>query len=466
MFERKSTGIALEADGTVRVVELTATIRAMTLSRMESFPAEASEPFSSWKQALEKASESGFDLESSVVGITDSLTYRKSLSFPFRSRKRIMQILESELEGEIPVPSDTVVADFLTGSPMDKGVQGTAIACSKETLASVLQMFGGGTRLRGVQILSVGLVTACRIAGVREGIAVCCNGGEAILVEIRSSFLMSVRRFPVSGNEDRDIESLTDGILALTREGDDVILACPDPVTTALGKVPGLKPLKLRRYEDLSLPGSTFRTTGEIVHYASSIGLALRGLGSRESLPFDLRQGPFVQITPLANLKRPAKRTAVIGLCVLLLFAMNLLVGTAKVKMEYRRYSSQLEAEFKEHFPEIQFRHEVAVKLAEEQLVRLQSKMADMSGLDDAGALMVLSMLSAAIPGEINMKVDELSYDSKKLRLEGIVSSFDAVDRVKSALDEGPFFTDVQVQNARIGADVNKINFRLQMEVR
>jgi general secretion pathway protein L len=79
--------------------------------------------------------------------------------------------------------------------------------------------------------------------------------------------------------------------------------------------------------------------------------------------------------------------------------------------------------------------------------------------------LSILAGLSAAIPDDVSLKLDELSYDSKKLRFEGSVSSFDAVDRIKAALESEPLFTDVQVQNARVGADLNKVTFRLQMEV-
>ena len=78
----------------------------------------------------------------------------------------------------------------------------------------------------------------------------------------------------------------------------------------------------------------------------------------------------------------------------------------------------------------------------------------------------ILLPLSAAISQEISLKIDELSFDSKRLRLEGTVTSFDSVDKVKSALEEEPFFTQVNVQNARVGADMNKISFRLEMEVR
>jgi hypothetical protein len=39
------------------------------------------------------------------------------------------------------------------------------------------------------------------------------------------------------------------------------------------------------------------------------------------------------------------------------------------------------------------------------------------------------------------------------------------VDKIQSSLEADPMFSEVQVQNARVGADVNKVTFRLVMEV-
>jgi general secretion pathway protein L len=224
--------------------------------------------------------------------------------------------------------------------------------------------------------------------------------------------------------------------------------------------------LATRRFSSLSIPTLTAGTNGRIADSAAGFGLALRGLGRRESSVLDLRQGPFGKVTPLHNLKGPVKRTASIALVVVSLLVAGLVINAGKVKGEYERYLKQLETEFRESFPEVPYRRDVEVEIIRQRLEGLREKMADLSGFDDAGVLTVLARLSSAIPPDISMKIDELSYDSKKLRVDGTVPSFDAVDRVKSALDEEPFFAEVQVQNARIGADVNRINFRLQMEVR
>lgn len=465
MFERKATGVALEADGTVRVVELRATLRTVTLSRLQTFAPEGDELFSSWREALERARDSGFDIDSAVIGITDSLTYRKLLRFPFRSRKRIVQILESELEGEIPVPSETVVADYLPGNPVDRGVEGIALACSKHTMTRVLEMFGGGARLRGVQTLSTGLAGACLSAGITEGVAVHVSDSEAILVEIRSGALVAIRRLSFEGISSDGMKSVARGIMDMTGEGDLLVLACRDEIVSALENALNTEVLIVKRFAALSIPGLTSGINREIEEYEVGLGLALRGLGRKGSIALDLRQGPFGQMTPLANLKGPVKRTASIALAVILLLVAGLVVNTGKVKSEYERYSEQLETDFKEYFPEVPYRQNTEVEIVTERLKNLQEKMTDLSGFDGTGVLTVLARLSSAVPTDISMKIDELSYDSKKLRVDGTVPSFDAVDKVKSALDEDPFFAEVQVQNARIGADVNRINFRLQMEV-
>ncbi len=467
MFERKATGVTLEADGTVRVVELTASIRVVGLSRMETFPPGEAEPFASWQEALRKAREEGYDVDGSVVGITDSLTYRKTMDFPFRSRGRIMQILISELEGEIPVPSDTVVADFLPGSPVEKGVRGIAFACSKQTIAQVLEMFGGGARLRGIQPLSAGLAGFFRAAGVRDGAAVLCSGGEATIVGIQDSFVESVRRLLIPGDLGGGADAvIANAILETTPDGSGVVAACPEGAVSKLKGLTGIRDLAFFDLEDLPRTGSVPRLSPGSAVYACAVGVALRGLGSRGSLAFDFRQGSFSAARPFSTLKGPVTRTAALGLLVFLLFIGNLLVGTGRVKAQYNRYSARIESEFRELFPDARFIPGQEVAETANKLQQLRKRAADLSGFDGAGALEVLTRLSAAVPREISLKIDEFSYDSKKLRLEGTVSSFDSVDKVKNALEKDPFFGDVQVQNARVGADMNRITFRLQMEVR
>ncbi|UCG37755.1 MAG: PilN domain-containing protein [bacterium] len=464
MYNKKMCGIALEADGTARVVELTATLRAVNLSRAQTFPAGDVEPASGWGRALSRAREEGFYLDGCVMGLPDSMTYRKALTFPFRARRRIMQVLPSELDGEIPVPSDAVVADFLPGGSADGGAKGMAVACSRQTLLQVLDLPGEGSRIGGVQTLSVGLATACRAAGLSDGVAVLCSEGDILVVGMRSSRLEAVRRLATGGTGGGAADFIRDSITALAAEGDQVVLGCPEDLTAELESSLTQSGLTVRRFRNWHPMGGMDHAPEDVTPYMTAFGLALRALGRKESFSFDLRQGPFRPVTPLASMKAPLLRTAGVAVLALVLATASAVTGISRVKGDYERYSAQLTQEFRELFPDTRIVNEVAQ--VSEKLQQLDRRARDLAGFEGAGALHVLTRLSAAIPGEIQLKVEELSYDSSKLRLDGTISSFDAVDRLKGALEKEPLFSGVQLQNAKVGADASKVNFRLQMEIR
>jgi general secretion pathway protein L len=158
--------------------------------------------------------------------------------------------------------------------------------------------------------------------------------------------------------------------------------------------------------------------------------------------------------------------TSALLLIVALLAMASLLTSYNQARGEVETLKSQLEMEFKELFPGSRHQDGQETGHLKGELDDLKERMADLAGLEGRGALSVLAGLSAAVPQDVDLKLDELSFDNRKLRFEGSVSSFDSVDRIKAALDSDPLFSDVQVQNARVGANINKVTFRLQMEVR
>jgi Tfp pilus assembly protein PilN len=466
MFEKKSLGIAFEADGTVRVAELVSNMRTVTLTRAWSIQPEGVDNFDSWKQAIDGLRDSKVDLDNVVLGIPDSVIYRKHLNFPFSNRKRIMQILNSELDGEIPLPIDAVVADFIPGQPVGAGLHGTAMACDKSTLSRFLDMVGSGVRVKSVQTGSVGLAVAAARAGMSDGVAVHCSPGEAVLVEFRSSKVKTIKRLALTGEDGTKTQLLVEGIRQHTLNGDEVYLDCAELADEVSATFTGDGTMSLKTPSDLEIVQSAAGADADPSRNMPAIGLALSGLGSNGALSFDLRQGSFKQITPLAGLRGSILRTSALLLIVGFLAVVSLFTSLNQARGEYQNLKSQLELQFKELFPGSRHQEGQEAGHIKGELDDLKRKMADLSGLEGRGALSVLAGLSAAIPEEVVLKLDELSYDSKKLRLEGSVSSFDTVDKIKEALDSAPLFADVQVQNARVGANINKVTFRLQMEVR
>ena len=466
MFEKSSLGIAFESDGTVRAAELTSNLRTVTLLKVWTLPPGGEDNFTSWKQAIEQLRESGVDLDNAVIGIPDSMVYRKHLSFPFSSRKRIMQILNSELDGEIPLPVDEVVADLIPGQSDGSGLQGVAMACDKNTLSRFLDLFGPGVKLKSVQTGSVGVAGASIRAGMSNGVTVYGGNGEAVLIEFRSSKVKAVKRLALTGDGGRNTRLLAEMIRQQTVNEDKVYIGCgelSDPVKAELEQD---GTLILSTLSDLDIVQAAAGAHEDRARNAAAIGLALAGLGISQVQSFDLRQGPFKQITTFAGLKGPILRTTALLIIIAILGVVSLMNSLGQARGEYENLQGQLAQEFKQLFPDSRVIDGQEAAQIKAELDDLKKRMEDLSGLEGRGALSILSELSAAIPDDVSLKLDELSYDSNKLRFEGSVSSFDAVDRIKAALDSAPLFSDVQVQNARVGANINKVTFRLQMEVR
>jgi len=466
LFEKSSLGIAFESDGTVRAAELTSNLRTVTLLKVWTLPPGGEDNFTSWKQAIEQLRESGVDLDNAVIGIPDSMVYRKHLSFPFSSRKRIMQILNSELDGEIPLPVDEVVADLIPGQSDGSGLQGVAMACDKNTLSRFLDLFGPGVKLKSVQTGSVGVAGASIRAGMSNGVTVYGGNGEAVLIEFRSSKVKAVKRLALTGDGGRNTRLLAEMIRQQTVNEDKVYIGCgelSDPVKAELEQD---GTLILSTLSDLDIVQAAAGAHEDRARNAAAIGLALAGLGISQVQSFDLRQGPFKQITTFAGLKGPILRTTALLIIIAILGVVSLMNSLGQARGEYENLQGQLAQEFKQLFPDSRVIDGQEAAQIKAELDDLKKRMEDLSGLEGRGALSILSELSAAIPDDVSLKLDELSYDSNKLRFEGSVSSFDAVDRIKAALDSAPLFSNVQVQNARVGANINKVTFRLQMEVR
>jgi general secretion pathway protein L len=478
MFERRSTGISLEADGTVRVAELTASPRTLALSRVATYEPEGSEPRASWEAGISQAAEDGYEMSRVVIGLPGTLVYRKSLTFPFRNRNRIMQILQSELEGEIPLPPGTFVADYLDGPARDDGMSITVLAVENDIISRLHDSLKEGIGVRAVQTVGVGIVAAASRSGIEEGVVLWCSEREAVVVEMRSSLPAGVRRYQLSGSDETDTTILLDAVQLVTRVDDKVLLLGAGPVDqlVPLLNAPLQGPaqqsvaqqntqgsLRISRSLELGMATEPAVLSENQNDYLATVGFALRAAGVKGGVPFDLRQGSFLESQPLHEIKGPAIRTAIIAALVLFLGIGSLALGFGRARDEYNGYARKLEQEFKELFPDTRVVNEIAQ--ATEKLEILKKRTEALAGLSGGSALEALSHLSSSVPEDVALRLDELSFDSRKLRLEGSVSSFDAVDKIKSSLEADPMFAEVQVQNARVGADVNKVTFRLVMEV-
>ncbi len=460
LVTRTGIGASLGEDGTVRIAQVDAVWSKVVLRRSAVYGGEGGDLAAKWSSALTKAHRDGYPLRRAVVGIPASITFRRTLSFPFRSRRKISEVLLSQLEGEIPAGIDGLVADYVPLPDRDGAPAGMAVAAPKETVAQALAACPSPL---AVQIDALGLATAAVHGKVRDGAAVCCVPGGVIGVALASGQVTGLRCLPLPGSAIEDAARISELAAELVEKGDLLVACGPllEPVLAALSEK------EIRRVATAG-EMAVFRDgprplEGDPGPFLPALGLALRALGRHQGAVFDLRRGPFRPMGSAVGLARPLARAAALAILAMLLWFGSLASGLVAARTEYQRYAEGLRAAFAEIFPDTRVVNEVAQ--IQERITQMERRAADLAGFGGAGALSVLSDMSRSIPDDADLRIDEFALESGRLRVEGSVPSFDAVDRVKTALEKLPTFASVQVQNARVGADAGRVTFRLQAEV-
>ena len=466
MFTRAATGIAFSSDGGVEIVELSANLGGALTARFFSRDGRGGDPYDGWRDALDEAKEAGFSLVNVVVGVPANFTYQKSMFLPFRGRRKISQILLPELEGELPISSEAAVADFVATESGREGTHAIAVACELEKLEKILAVLPEGTAVSSLQTDFVGLSGAALFGGMKNGVAVYASGEVILLAAIEDGRPSSFRRLRPTGDSMADVDLITVSLTDIAGEDAEVLLACgslTEPLIASLARA-GVRNVKTPDDWELFLANepSGMKDPGR---FLPSLGLALKGVGRREALPFDLYQGPLKPGGHTSELKIPAARTAILVGLVIILALGNLVAGYTLAKGRYERYSQSLRSEFESLFPGAKVVSELAQ--LEEKLAQLENRTQALAAYSsgESNTLSVLGELSRVVPENLLLKVNEFSLDTKRLRLEGTLPSFDAVEKLKVAVEGSPRFREVKVQNARVGADSSRVSFRLQMEV-
>jgi hypothetical protein len=478
MLSRTATGLCLDDSGVLRGVALVSTLRGISVlrtGRWEAAPAGGGEGGAvpaSWMDLLRRARDDGFALSGQVVvGLPSHSTFQKRLSFPFRGRPRITSVLRPALEGEIPLAPDQTEVDFLSLPAAGKGSEVLAIACPRESAEAVRGAFspaeGKGTPLPLLQTDAFGLAAAAVHLGVDGGAALWVRGEGAVLVRLAGARVAEIRR--LRGSTPADLARQAALVLEEAGGGEGELLLC-GPARERLSLRPALREAGIARVLEGEDPpllrGAGADDPGALL---PALGLALTGLGrgvpSFDLLHRDAGEGAGWGWTA------PRARLATLAGAALLLACAGFLTDYLAAQRELAFYSGSLKASYGALFPGEKLVRDTEVAQIKVRIRVLEQKVSDYTlGSGGAGErsdpLRVMGELSKAAPVDLDLKLEELAIEPGRLRLDGSLPAFDAIDRFKQALEGSPVFTGVKVQNARVGANAGRVSFRLQAEVK
>jgi type II secretion system protein L len=381
-----------------------------------------------------------------VSSIPGHLFSQRVLTLPFADRKRIEKALPFEMEDIVPFSLEDFVVDHLL---MRDG------AAKKETEHPVLGMLLPKAALKShLELLgSAGLdpqVIVPSYAGLYAVSKMVPAEGSVALI---SGNDVCVR----SGGEVRALRSFSGaassgGLLHVIQA---VETELKERVEKALlvGSQDGAATM-------LADAGIAFEQVAPEIGGKKPVDPASLGLALLEEVNF--RKGEFAYRVADEGVRRKKRALVIAGAVAALLFAVNVGVKYSIIQSGYGKLDGEIQEIYRQTFPD--------ARPAADPVRQMRDRLNEATkrfGVLGSGtsALDVMKAVTDGIPKEVRMSFQEFNLEGDRLRLQGEATSFEAVDKIKGEIQKSPLFSDVIVQDTRMGVD-NKVKFRMELRLK
>lgn len=519
MFERTITGLDL-GTYSVKAAELKAGLRNVEFLRFE----EALLPQDAPPEEIEAAiysflRENNISLEFVVAALSSDRVTQRHLRFPFSDARRVRQAVPFEVEGELPIPLETLLLGHEKVLVKPEQTDVLAVMCPRSDVGSYLNEL----RLSGLEprILEVdGVVLANLSASIDLSdiprLILDVGHSKTNLVVLVDGRPVALRSIPIAGrhftralSQDLRLDEaeaervkLERGVFAdhrlrpvgphteetlgrLVREvarsvqavvGDALQALAPSEILLVGGSAV-LRGLDALLTDRIQLPCRRLEVPAESSEigalesagahrFAQAAALALRGSASRRVTSIDFRQQEFAYQPDLSALKRSLQLTIGLVALALLLWIGSLVADVSAVGSRQRALRDAAAQVYAETFPE--------APPAPNSFAAMQSRMretrelAEHLGVTGTGrsGLDVLQEISVRIPPDLDIALTELNIERRSVQARGYAPDFESVDKIRKVLSGVEWFSDVRlsdvVNEPRRGGKTFSLAIRLQ----
>ena len=381
-----------------------------------------------------------------ISSIPGHLFTQRTLTLPFADRKRIEKALPFEVEDAVPFDLGDVVLDHLMlGSTVGKKDAASQVLCMmlpKTVLRQHLDLLSSAGLDPQVIVPSyAGLSAVAKMMPPDTGALLLCGPDMCFR---QNGVLKTLRSF--SGS--LSTGGLRHVLQALETEHKEKVekaaLLIEDRTARAVLAEAGMA-------VELVIP----EINGKKAQDPVSLGIALLD-------DVNFRRGEFAYRVADEGARRRMRTLIIAGAVAALLFTVNIAVKFSVVQSGYVKLDAEIKEIYRQTFPD--------GKPSADPVRQMRDKMSEAKKLFGAlgsgtSALDVMKTVTDGIPKEVRVIFTEFVLEGDRLRLQGDVQSFDSVDKIKAELQKSPLFTDVTVQDTRMGVD-NKVKFRFEMKLK
>jgi len=399
----------------------------------------------------------------------------RMLTLPFSQARQISQASPFELESLIPFSLDDVVITDQTIQHTEEGTQALAVATLKKTVAEHLDVLTAvGFDPTQVVLAPLAPLALLSFAQVNmSGVSALIDVGEkhTSVVLLREGMLAGFRTLTIgrshAGGLTAFLQELRWTLLALN--GDDPLLLNTMFLCGGGAYFSQLRKDLEREFavEVVPLQQLTIPAVSEIQRENQATFATCLGMGLHEALRgttpmVNLRQGEFVpqrhDETVRSEFRRLGWLTGGVAAAAGLAFLLNL----HQLNTRYQSLRQEVRRTFVAALPNTQTVVNEKIQL-EDAVEALQKRQRILRGTATGSPLDILRHLSAVIPEQVVLDLDEWTFDEDAVRLQGTTTSFEATEALKTAIMSLGLFREAQLKDVKTVAGSKKVSFRLQL---
>jgi general secretion pathway protein L len=375
---------------------------------------------------------------------------QRTIPFPFADHNRVEKALPFEIEDSVPFPLDDVVLDhvILDGAADGKGTGGQretpvlGLMLPKVILRRHLDLLAGAGLDPQVIVPSyVGLYSISKMMKTEGCTLFVCDRDLCIKCGETVKGLRSFSGLQTTAGLRHTLQALE---TEYKERVEKASLLCPDSGVEA----------------ELSALGIVVEQVAPEFSGSKAADPVSLGLALSEHLNF--RNGEFTYRAADEGLRRKKRTLIIAGAVALALAAVNVGVKLYVVESGYGKLDREMKQIYRQTFPD--------AKTVADPLRQMRDKLEEAKrkfGVLGSGssALDVMRAVTDGVPKEVRVSFQEFSLEGDRLKLQAEAGSFEAVDKIKAELQKAPLFSDVIVQDTRMGVE-NKVKFRMEIKLK
>ena len=397
------------------------------------------------------------------------------LELPFTRARQLEQIVGFELNDRLPFAPDSVVVDFHIVQRTETGATVLAAAVPKTVLTEHLETLAAvGWRPARVDVAAFTPLTLLHYAGINlNGLTALLDIGvdRTALLLLQDGQLRGVRTISIGLNREGGfpafIQELRWTLLALSGEqgalperfflcgGGSRLSRLCDELAEALTA-------PIIPFHELPLPLVPEAQQREQGVYATCLGLGLHAALGLSTPAVNLRRDASAHQEQRETLRQEFSRLGRLAAGVAAAAGLTFTLEMYRLNTRYEALRQEIRKTFVAALPETLTIVSEKAQL-HEAVDAIHGRRRLLRGAPSESPLELLRRLSAAIPEQINLDVDEWTFDGDVVRLQGSTTSFDAAETIKTTAASLGVFDEAQLKDVKTATGGKKVSFGLQL---